>query len=525
MTASSHAWLRRVSDYHSGGVSDAKRIAVQDHLATCAECQEALAMYRRFYTLLRSPLRLGAPSPHFDESTTILDAGPSHSQPGWRSGGPTPRGPRNRRALAGVAAALAAVLVIAGFIGIFVSRLHPPTVAGTPTAQPSVTPEPTGTAESTASPQPTGSPQPSAFVCANPQGFTMTYAYIRGDGNVYAVTGCTAPRQLASTYATPVAWSPSNRYLAVWVQTYPGPDKVEVIDTQSGATIATRYAIDFGRTPNVGSTVRIFFGWLDDTTFLGAIAPLVNGPENVEAPGTSTLVRVDLHTGKETTLGTIPGWVVFGPSGYELTVRVVANGHDLFYAAYQGSTAYLHRFDLTTGADTQLVSLGLYGNGGCQGTTVCGWTAPWDVSPDGSHILYHHPGAASTPSDINVPKDTPVLYADPNGSGASTPFGTQLAAGLVTPIFSPNGAMAVTMGSSYASTNPFNGTPQMKLVTFGGGAATIVTGNLVSWRGDNQALVVFGPSSGPEQNPALYDLSSGKATSLEANSNFYLWGH
>jgi hypothetical protein len=509
MTAPAHAWLPRLSDYHSGGVSAAERTAVEAHLATCAECQEALAMYRRFYTLLLSPLRLGAPSAHFDEPTTILDVGPSRSQPEGRPSGPTPRGPRTRRALAGIAAVLAAALVIAGFVAVFAPRLHPPTAASTPTAQPSVTAQPTTTAEPTASPQPSGTPQPSAFVCANPQGSSMTYAYIRGDGNVYAVTGCTAPRQLTSTSATPVAWSPSNRYLAVWVQTYPGPDKVEVIDTQTGATIATRYAIDFGREPPAGSTARIFFGWLDDTTFLGAIAPLVNG-----APGTSTLVRVDLRTGKEATLGTIPGWVVFGPS--ELAVRVVADGHDLFYAAYQGSTAYLHRFDLTAGTDTRLVSLGLYGNGGCQGTTVCGWTAPWDVSPDGSHILYHHPGAASTPSDINIPKDTPVLYANPDGSGASTPFGTQLAAGLVTPVFSPDGALAVTMGSTYASTDPFGGTRQMKVVAFGHGSATIITvGFLTAWRGDSKALVA----------DSLYDLATGKTTPLEANSNSYLWGH
>src|SRR5258708_2839445 len=30
-----HAWLRRVSDYHSGGVWEAERAAVEAHLATC----------------------------------------------------------------------------------------------------------------------------------------------------------------------------------------------------------------------------------------------------------------------------------------------------------------------------------------------------------------------------------------------------------------------------------------------------------------------------------------------------------
>ena len=57
-----HAWQRRVSDFHSGGVSAAERAAVEAHLVTCAECREALAMYRRFYTLLRSPLQLDSVS-------------------------------------------------------------------------------------------------------------------------------------------------------------------------------------------------------------------------------------------------------------------------------------------------------------------------------------------------------------------------------------------------------------------------------------------------------------------------------
>jgi hypothetical protein len=53
-----HTWLRRVSDYHSGGVSATERAAVEAHLAGCAECRQALATYRRFYTLARSPLHL-----------------------------------------------------------------------------------------------------------------------------------------------------------------------------------------------------------------------------------------------------------------------------------------------------------------------------------------------------------------------------------------------------------------------------------------------------------------------------------
>ncbi|HEV2235595.1 MAG TPA: zf-HC2 domain-containing protein, partial [Ktedonobacterales bacterium] len=57
--AVTHAWLRRVSDYCSGGVSATERAAVEAHLAECAECREALATYRRFYALVSSLPRLG----------------------------------------------------------------------------------------------------------------------------------------------------------------------------------------------------------------------------------------------------------------------------------------------------------------------------------------------------------------------------------------------------------------------------------------------------------------------------------
>jgi hypothetical protein len=421
--------------------------------------------------------------------------------------------------LAVVAAALVAALVIAGFAAVFALHLRPSPVAGTPTAQPSAT------LQSTVTPQATGttSPQPSGFVCANPQGSngsSMTYAFTQSDGHVYAVTGCAAPRQLTTTSAVPIAWSPSNRYLAVTVENFSTPSPLEVIDTQTGAVISTRYATDFGSTLGVGSTSRMFFGWLDNNTFLGAISKLVKGPQNIVAPGPTTLVRVDLTTGQETVIGTIPGWVVFG-LGTGPAVRVVANGRYLFYAAYSGSTATLHRFNLTTGTDSTLVSLGLYTYGGCQGSNVCGWTAPWDVSSNGSHILYHNPGASSAPSDTNDPKDTPLFYANPDGSGGALPFGNHLAASLVDPVFSPDGTLAVTTGSTYTGTDPLSGQRQMKLVPLAGAPATFVTGSLISWRGDSQALVTYGGQA----SPGLYDIATGTTTPLEAGSNFYLWGH
>jgi anti-sigma factor RsiW len=139
--SATHDWLKRVSDYHSGSVGDAERAAVEAHLATCQQCQEAFAMYRRFYSLLRSPLRLGPPSLHFDGDTDFGDATtrpvaranslqshpPYESSPSYppnQSYPPTrpPQRSRRSRALAGVAAVVAATIVVAGFLALYAAH-------------------------------------------------------------------------------------------------------------------------------------------------------------------------------------------------------------------------------------------------------------------------------------------------------------------------------------------------------------------------------------------------------------------
>jgi anti-sigma factor RsiW len=46
-TETHDGWLRRVSDYHSGGIDADERVRVEAHLAICAECQDALAAESR----------------------------------------------------------------------------------------------------------------------------------------------------------------------------------------------------------------------------------------------------------------------------------------------------------------------------------------------------------------------------------------------------------------------------------------------------------------------------------------------
>jgi anti-sigma factor RsiW len=75
-----HEWLRRVSEYHSGDVGAAEAAAVEDHLAGCDECREALATYQRFYLLASSPpsswASRAASSPSWRRATTFPAASP-----------------------------------------------------------------------------------------------------------------------------------------------------------------------------------------------------------------------------------------------------------------------------------------------------------------------------------------------------------------------------------------------------------------------------------------------------------------
>ncbi|HEX9035692.1 MAG TPA: zf-HC2 domain-containing protein [Ktedonobacterales bacterium] len=510
------AWLLRLSNYHSGGVTDAQRAAVENHLTTCHECQEALEMYRRFYTLLRSPLSLGAPSARFDETTVPL-APPRPSAPRRLSGGPR----RPRRWLAGAAATLAAAVIIAGFVAVIGPRLRGPTAKPTATAVATASAQTTATA-----PSATLTPAPNGFVCANQAGSSMVYAYVRNDYNVYMVSGCSAPRLVASTPAIPLAWSPSNRYLAVSDSTEANNGSVSIFDTQTGIARATGFTSGFWNSSGTGSVVKVFLGWLDDSSFLGGLVTIaVNPTQNLEGPGATTLIRVNVASGAQARLGSIKDWANVNNVGPGASPRVVANGRYYYYAGGDGpgaTTASLHRIDLTTGVDTRLVWLGLYTSGGCQVVEVCMWTAPWDVSSDGAHILYHHPGADSAPSDTGAPTDTPIYYANPDGSGATPLFGGQLASTLVGADFAPNGSLAA---ANWSSSGPSIGSYQMKIAEVGGAVKT-VDKLFMYWRGDSAALIVRDPSGNSAPAPiALYDLHTGALTPLEANSNWYVWGH
>jgi hypothetical protein len=508
LSTSQHEWLRRVADYHSGGVSDTEHAAVEAHLATCPECQEALAMYRRFYSLLQSPLRLGPPSVHFDEETTIIDSAP----PSNANTQPPKRSPRPRT-LGIVAAVVAATLVVVGFLAVYSSRSGYPATAATATPQATTAP----TVAATATPgQPAKAPPPQ-FICANPSGSNLTYVYRRGDGGLYTVSGCANPVRVAvDDFSTPLAWSPSNRYLAIMACDEKNNCPVVLYDPTSRQTHTTKYIAQYplaysGQIPD-GHILRFFIGWVDDNTFLGALQPVTSSNPNGPPLGTSTIVKVDVASGAETQVGKV-AWFA--------GTKIIAP-NELFYAGLKTMSegqAHLHRLDLSTGADTQLVALGEYGNGGCQTTIFCNWTAPWDVSPNGAQVIYHNPGPTTFPSDTSMVKDTPLIISRLDGSNRSTPFGNNLSDSLSDPVFSPQGNYVFASGVTDKQLQ--QGDQWFRVLRIGG-TVTDVHGVFIAWRGDNRAMVIM--SSGNPQ-PMLYDLTTQKTSTLEPNSDYYLWAH
>lgn len=584
------AWLRRLSAYHSDaatGVSAAgERVAVEAHLRTCHDCQQALAAYQRLYALAASPLRLGAPSaalarqdryfvvaatarsthrrgtqmppstpetPSDDsaegatELLTDATTRPMRAYPGAApdntsaptypssSSYPSARTPRRRPRWQGVAAALVAALLIVAFGATLIPRIlshagHGAPTATIPAATPIKKPIPTATiTPPTLGPTPTIPPAPTGFVCADAPGSNGVYAFINTDLQLYSVTGCGAPRQLTNippltspnggptkTAIAPLAFSPANSRLMLdvttSVTTYAGCQEMLALPSDTLTT-----------TPFCNPSIYVnwsqwteFIGWLDDNTFLEAITT---------ADYHVHIVHVDVNSFAQapvTTFSIVANLAYAGsPSGIALR-----NGA-LFYAGYaDGSTtqAALRRYSLTDGSDRQIVPLGIVGSGGCQVTSSpCVWTGPWDVSADGAHILYHNPGPQISLSDTSNPIDTPLFYANSDGSGAAQlfaalpqPSNTVLVP--TTPYFSPDGAGVVA-----AYPNP--GGPSRYITLASPGAVSTLPAIAVfdSWRSDSAAMLVT--FDGPTTEHAIYTLATGQFTVLTANTSGYIWGN
>jgi len=479
--------------------------------------------------------RVGVPSDSSPSSYPPYSSYPSAPTPSGAPGGRT-RGRRPR--WRGVAAALVAALLIVAFAATLIPRILANTGHGTPTATiPAGTPInkhiPTSTVIApTLGPTPTIPPAPTGFVCADAPGSNGVYAFINTDLQLYSVTGCGAPRQLTNippltspnggptiTAIFPLAFSPANTRLMLNITTSEttGATCQQVLNLSSDTLAQTPFC-NPSYTANWTQWTE-FIGWQDDNTFLESIT-MTDAHVRV--------VRVDATSFAQTTIATLPVVLSLALAGSQSGIALRKGA--LFYAGYaDGSTtqAALRRYSLTDGSDRQIVPLGIAGYGGCQmSTSPCGWTGPWDISPDGTHIMYHNPGPQISLSDTTNPPDTPLFYANSDGSGGAQVFSAlpQQPNTYITPtspVISPDGSYAV-------AAVPNSAAPARFITLATPSHATSLPANAVfdSWRTGSAAMLVTLYATYPQTNEyAIYTLATGQLTVLTANTSNYVWGN
>jgi hypothetical protein len=429
----------------------------------------------------------------------------------------------SRAWLARGAGLLVTVALVAGFAAL-AWRDRAPLAA--PLAS-SVTPTATFISAATFAPDPTSSPTPGPavtptpvpFVCANAPGSKSMYAFRDYDRQIYRIIGCAKPVRLTNydekSFASPLAFSPTNRWLMISVTQNVSdtsyPECQVLLNPTNAAATKTPFCADGGN--DAWTEWPAFIAWLDDNTFLESLT---------QKDGTVSVVRVNATTFARSPVATLTYVANFGSMAAPSGIKLVGNA--LYYGGYKSTSeggGWLHRVSLTTGADTRIVRLGATDNDGCQvGTNPCTWTGPWDVSPDGSHILYYSPGPTVGPNDYCADEaETPLYYARSDGSNPVRLFADQpLGRAFPAPSFSPDGtrvAWTVLIGKTRCQ-SVAHGVIQVA----SGGAVAALPDNygIVSWRSDG-AAVVQGPSSA-----AMYTLATNRVTPLPGDSYSYVWG-
>lgn len=372
------------------------------------------------------------------------------------------------------------------------------------------------------------SPTPGPFVCANPAGSSARYAYVAADHQLTLVKGC-SPREIQARPAralSPQAFSPSGQWLladestADWNSTINQPQCETLINTATYSVTITPFCDPSVPDPAMGWYG--FIGWGTDTTYYVGLW----GPD-----ATVTVIRVSAPGMSATPVRTFP-WVA-NLANHSTESGIVLKNGALYYAGYASASdhehAWLRRYDLTTGADARIVSLGIAGPGGCQvqvDNTPCLWSGSWDISPDGSRVVYFNPGPTQLPTDTYVAPTTPsLLYIAKNdGSSATRLFaGVTLGGSFTQPWFSPDGRYLEA--SLY---QPPSQRPQtLMFERLSDGTVLTAPGSLQpnGWTADSSIAIVMILSNFNDylEHLALYNIQTHALTPLQAGSLQYVW--
>jgi hypothetical protein len=306
-------------------------------------------------------------------------------------------------------------------------------VGGTTGAGTTTTSRPTAT--------PTPPPHALAWFQTDSAGVGQVWASLNG-GTARQITHLTVPSGacVRDDAFVPPIFSPDLRHIVTsWSITSCGDigpaDDLYVVDVSSGA--ATLIPPDSG---------GLYFlrersaGWVDNSTMW--FMDQLNLAQATIGGSPTTLARIGTDTGNhQITLmdATLRGHILFYVTE---TINAITSSSNVEY------DYSLHRFDLTS-RTTLAGSVNLGSAWDCQCTAHAayansGLTPGFDVSPDGSHIVYQRvtPNPSTTSSGV---ASSQFFYANADGSGASRIASYATAASFAPMQLAPNGAtVAVT---------------------------------------------------------------------------------
>ncbi len=385
---------------------------------------------------------------------------------------------------------------------------------------------PTPSAGAFASPRTTATSDPDAFVCANPHGSSVTYAYVGRSGQLSLVRGCSAPVAVpapAGRQFTPIAFSPTGMRLLAWnaLASAQQPDTqscLALIEVSSGAVTPTTIC-SLSAGANQLTHWFSLIGWSSDASFYLA---------DTAQDASVTVLLVSLPQQTQTVVTTFT-WVAEFANASE-PAGIALRGDALYYGGYMSGSeggAWLHRFSLTTHTDARIVRLGLAGGGGCQvSATPCTWTGPWDISQDGSEIVYHNPGPTESISDTTGEANTPLYLAASDGSGVRRLFpGQSLGLGFNQPAFSPDGRYVITTFPNSLLTMPHT----VVIERLSDGSQTTAPAELgwQNWALQPGVAVMYNTVTGgaPDYitHLELYNVATGARTALQPGTTDYVW--
>jgi serine/threonine protein kinase len=405
---------------------------------------------------------------------------------------------------------VAVVFVIAalGVGGLAFAKLsgknNPPITAATATATAGVTPTAT-------TPPP---PKPSYAFMRSYQVFVSVHGAapqqmtnIPGVGQPSpTVSGFTVTDFLAN--GTPLLFSPDGRYIAALISLNDAPrdgpinGNLYVIDTQTNAVT----------TPNSPGSSQLIsaYGGGNSLAWVDAHTLLIAGDIN-----NASVLSYDASIGKVS--------VAFTPAGGALPVgSVVVRGHFAFYSELvpkSGSSSnfvILHQYDLNAHSDKKLFTLGLENPPEGPGPQPNGY-APFDIAPDGAHILWHgtQPGGSSDGIWYGRLNQTGLfqLFAIVNlGPGSSNLLFQP------TPLLSPDGKKALLTTSNAVYTINIDGS----------GLRTYKYPNAqAAWRPDSSGITIA-QITNPSSTTATYKtfsctLSTGGCSAFQNNAGPFYW--